>query len=74
MIVDNKDPEYQQCSVTVMDNIADPDIRFDEKGICNYYYEYQVASQKNVLTGEAGKKKLEELVSRIKIGWQGKKI
>jgi N-acetyl sugar amidotransferase len=24
-----------------MDTIADPDITFDENGICNYYYEYQ---------------------------------
>ena len=31
---------YRQCSVSVMDTIADPDIRFDDKGICNYYYEY----------------------------------
>jgi hypothetical protein len=26
-----------------MDNIADPDIFFDEQGICNYYYEYKSA-------------------------------
>jgi len=26
-----------------MDTIADPDIKFDEKGICNYYYEYKDA-------------------------------
>jgi hypothetical protein len=26
-----------------MDTIADPDIRFDEKGICNYYYAYKAA-------------------------------
>jgi hypothetical protein len=66
MIIDNKDPKYQQCSLTVMDNIADPDIRFDDKGICNYYYEYQVAAQKDVLTGETGRRKLEDLVNRIK--------
>ncbi len=46
MIIDNKDPKYQQCSITVMDNIADPDIRFDENGICNYYHEYQEAAKK----------------------------
>ncbi len=73
MIVDNKDPKYQQCTVTVMDNIADPDIRFDEKGICNYYYEYQEAAIKGVVTGEAGKKKLEDLVHRIKTDGKGKR-
>jgi N-acetyl sugar amidotransferase len=71
MIVDNKDPKYQQCTVTVMDNIADPDIRFDEKGICNYYYEYQEAAIKGLVTGEAGEKKLEDLVHRIKSDGRG---
>jgi N-acetyl sugar amidotransferase len=73
MIIDNKDPKYQQCSITVMDNIADPDIRFDDRGICNYYYDYQRAAQKGVLTGETGKRKLEELVSKIKADGKGKR-
>ena len=73
MIVTNKDPKYQQCSLTVMDNIADPDIRFDEKGICNYYYEYQEAERKSVLTGDAGKKKLAELIDQIKSDGKGKR-
>jgi len=71
MIVDNKDPNYLQCTVTVMDNIADPDIRCDEKGMCNYYYEYQEAAIKGLVTGEAGKKKLEDLVHRIKSEGRG---
>jgi len=73
MIIDNKDSQYRQCSVTVMDNIADPDIRFDEKGICNYYYDYQKAAQKGVLTGEAGRHKMEELTNRIKSEGRGKR-
>ena len=64
---------FKQCALTVMDNIADPDIRFDEKGICNYYYEYQVAAEKGVITGEAGKQKLQELISRIKADGRGKR-
>ncbi len=73
MIIDNKDPKYQQCSITVMDNIADPDIRFDENGVCNYYHEYKEAESKYVLTGETGKKKLENLVSKIKSDGRGKR-
>ncbi|MEJ0081058.1 MAG: N-acetyl sugar amidotransferase [Puia sp.] len=73
MILDNKDPKYQQCTLTVMDNIADPDIRFDEKGVCNYYYEYQEAAINGVVTGEAGKKKLEDLVHLIKTDGKGKR-
>jgi N-acetyl sugar amidotransferase len=73
MIIDKKDPKYQQCSFTIMDNIADPDIYFDANGVCNYYYEYQEAAKKNVLTGEAGTKKLEELIARIKSDGRGKR-
>jgi N-acetyl sugar amidotransferase len=46
MVLDKNDPNYRQCSMSVMDNIADPDITFDENGVCNYYYEYlEVASR-----------------------------
>ena len=31
---------YQQCAMSVMDTIADPNISFDENGVCNYYKEY----------------------------------
>jgi N-acetyl sugar amidotransferase len=55
-----------------MDNIADPDIRFDDKGVCNYYYEYQQAARQDVYTGEAGKAKLEQLVAIIKNAGKGK--
>ncbi len=41
MILSKSDPSYQQCSISVMDNISDPDIRFDKEGICNYVYEYR---------------------------------
>jgi len=73
MIIDKKDPGYRQCTITVMDNIADTDIRFDEKGICNYFYDYQQAAQKDVISGEAGRQKLEDLVRRIKSDGEGKR-
>jgi len=72
MVLDTKDKRYQQCILTVMDNIADPDIRFDENGICNYYYEYKEAERTNVFTGEVGKEKLHKLVDKIKNDGKGK--
>ena len=47
MVRDKNDPNYRQCSLSVMDNIADPDITFDENGICNYYYEYLLKRPKD---------------------------
>jgi len=28
--------KYQQCSLTIMHNISDSNIKFDQNGICNY--------------------------------------
>jgi len=64
---------YQQCSKTVMDNIADPDITFDENGICNYYYEYLESEKENVYTGKAGEEILNKTVNQIKKEGKGKK-
>lgn len=64
---------YQQCTKTVMDNIADPNISFDKDGVCNYYYEYLESEKKNVFTGEEGKRKLDETIKKIKAAGKGKK-
>ncbi len=58
---------YRQCSISVMDTIADPNITFDENGICNHYHEYNAAVEKYVFLGDAGRKKLEEALSEIKL-------
>ena len=73
MVLDKNDPNYRQCSMSVMDNIADPDITFDENGICNYYYEYLEAEKQHVLKGEAGEKKYNEIIAQIKADGKGKK-
>ena len=64
---------YRQCTKTVMDNIADPNITFDENGVCNYYYEYFEVEKELVFKGESGKKKLEETVDKLKKEGKGKK-
>jgi N-acetyl sugar amidotransferase len=58
--------KYQQCALSVMDTIADPDITFDEKGICNYYYDYLKGVTQHVTQGEEGKRKLAEIIEKIK--------
>ena len=56
---------YQQCSMSVMDTIADPNIVFDDNGVCNYYYDYKIA-EANCLRGLDGKKKQIALAEKIK--------
>jgi N-acetyl sugar amidotransferase len=57
---------YQQCSISVMDTIADPDISFDKKGISNYYYEYLVAEKEQGIKGIEGDRKQLEWAKKIK--------
>ena len=73
MVLDKNDPNYRQCSMSVMDNLADPEITFDENGICNYYYEYLAAEKQQVLKGEAGAKKYNDIIAQIKADGKGKK-
>jgi N-acetyl sugar amidotransferase len=68
----NAGRRFQQCSISVMDTISDPGIHFDEKGICNYYYEYLVQEKAQVFCGEEGKMKLVEIVAKIKEAGNGK--
>lgn len=72
MVLNKEDKDYKQCSISVMDNIADPDITFDSNGISNYFYEYQ-QKEKNVYKGEEGQKKLQGIVEKIKEAGKGKK-
>lgn len=58
--------KYQQCSISVMDTIADPDIFFDEKCISNYYYDFKESYKKHVYTGNHAEHKLSQMVNTIK--------
>lgn len=62
---------YQQCSFSVMDNIADPSISFDENGICNYYYEYKKAEKEKVIEGDLGWSELQKIAHTIKEAGRG---
>ena len=73
MILDNIDPNYRQCSLSVMDNIADPNITFDENGICNYYHEYLISEKEQVLKDEAGKNKFDAIIAKMKEDGKAKK-
>ena len=63
---------YQQCSISVMDTIADPAICFDESGICNYYYEY-LEREATIPKGAEGERQLKEIVHKIKVSGAGNK-
>lgn len=53
------------CTRCVMDT-TDPDIFFDENGICNHCHTYEHMTSRKIPTGEEGKNKLAEIANRIK--------
>ena len=73
MVMSADEIGYRQCSITVMDNIADPNISFDDQGVCNYVHEYRKAEQEGVFEGEEGKTRLDAIVAEIKQKGKGKK-
>ena len=73
MVLDKNDPNYRQCNLSVLDNIADPNISFDINGVCNYYYEYLEAEKQYVFKGAAGEQRYNEIITKIKSDGIGKK-
>ncbi len=55
---------YQICTRCIMDT-TDPDIMFDEQGVCQHCHRYDVELPKRVFHGEEGKNRLKKLVDTI---------
>jgi N-acetyl sugar amidotransferase len=49
-----------------MDTVGDPDITFDEKGVCNYYYEYKRKAKHRLATSMDGEDEIRSIVSKIR--------
>ena len=64
--------ENKVCTRCVMDT-SDPDITFDEHGVCNRCHEYDQMAKKEVFSGPEGERRLLEMVERIKHDGEGKK-
>jgi tRNA(Ile)-lysidine synthase TilS/MesJ len=72
MILKQDDPGYRSCAITVMDNIADPDINFDKDGISNYIGEYKEAEEREHLNDPYRSRLLDTLIENIKKDGKGK--
>jgi N-acetyl sugar amidotransferase len=57
---------YQICSRSVMDNMADPNIRFDKDGVCNYWGETEEKMKSIRLSPEQVEKKVSDMLQDIK--------
>ena len=59
------DKEYRICKKCIMDT-TDPDITFDEQGVCNHCYKYEERKNRDIHYDEAGQQKLARIVEKIK--------
>ncbi len=67
-----KDKPYRICSRCIMDT-TDPDIFFDENGVCNHCNQHDRVYAELVPNGPDAEKQLSKLVTRIKEKGKGKK-
>lgn len=56
---------YQICTRCIMDT-TDPEIQFDENGVCNHCRKYDERSSKELYLDEAGQQKLNRIINEIK--------
>lgn len=57
---------YQACAQCIMDTVADKNIMFDSKGVCNHCKRYHEMFSTRVIRGQAGKDVFNKLVHSIK--------
>lgn len=60
--MENKD--YQICTKCIMDT-TDPEISFDENGVCNHCREFDEVTSKRWFPNDEGAKKLEVIYEKI---------
>lgn len=64
--------EYKICTKTIMDNVSDPDIIFDENGVSNYVRIYDERIKRRVPPKSEAPAKLEAILNEIKAAGKGK--
>jgi len=63
--------QYRVCTRCVMDT-SDPGLEFDKNGVCNRCHAHDEMVKREVYTGEEGRRRLEEIVAKIKRDGAGK--
>jgi len=67
-----KEKDYQICTRCIMDT-TDPEIYFDEKGVCSHCLKFENQLKKNWFPNEEGKKRLDAIIKKIKSDGKNKK-
>ncbi len=68
-----KQENYQICTSCIMDTNSDPNIKFDDKGVCERCNMYKNTVAKEWNHGRGHEKELETIIAKIKKSGRGKK-
>lgn len=63
---------YQICTRCIMDNKADPLIKFDEKGVCNHCHNFDEQIERLPKTEKEKEEKFNQIITEIKENGKGK--
>lgn len=63
---------YRQCTHCVLDTHDDPDIIFDDEGVCNYCYTYKYQESKYLRKGKRAEELFNKIVREIKESGENK--
>ena len=64
--------KYQRCKRCIMDT-TDPEIKFDDQGICNHCNEFDAVTRKSWFPNAEGEKKLSDILDKVKSEGKNKK-
>lgn len=68
------DSNYRICTKCVMDTEGNPEIEFDQEGVCNYCHEYEEKAKVRLFDDDNVRKKaLDAVIEKIKAAGKGKK-
>ena len=67
------DKEYRVCNRCIMDTHDDPDISFNEEGICNHCTTYEYRAKTFAYKGDEAKKQLQLIADKIREDGKGKR-
>ena len=67
----NIEKEYKICAQCIMDTLGNPEIHFDEHGVCNYCHEYTEKAKVRLIAPEEREKRLNEVIEKIKKSGKG---
>jgi N-acetyl sugar amidotransferase len=71
-VFERGDTRYRVCTQCIMDT-TDPEIEFDDDGICSHCHEYDRRVATEVFNGTDGRQRLAAVVARIKAEGEGKR-